>query len=174
MKQQGYKSSFSEDYSISSTKSNVEKINTFQSPFLFFQKLFTELVISISPQPQTKVVIVGGNHIAYQLKSFFLNHKLKEYQFEGVFNSSSEDTPFRIEGNLEQLKTLCLTQKIDRIYCTLPPNSTEMKDLEKFADQNFISFRYAGSSLEEKPTAYYYDAVPIIPLREEPLASQTS
>jgi hypothetical protein len=49
-----------------------------------------------------------------------------------------------------------------------------MKDLEKFADQNFISFRYAGSSLEEKPTAYYYDAVPIIPLREEPLASQTS
>jgi exopolysaccharide biosynthesis polyprenyl glycosylphosphotransferase len=81
----------------------------------------------------------------------------------------------KIIGNLHELDSYINTHKVDEIYCALPLKAGKViKELINLADNNFIRFKIVPDFrgfLNKKVNIDFYDMVPVLTIRQEPLES---
>ena len=124
----------------------------------------------------SNVVIVGGGGVGHQLYNYFssddvLGVKLLAVFFEKNINFKLNDNIF--QSNLNKISDFVLKNNVDEIYYTLPlTNTKKLKSLVEFCDKNMIRFRVVPdfrAFIFKRVNIDFFDDVPIITLREEPL-----
>ncbi len=151
--------------SIQNVKQNPSQMITYV--WIHIQILFATLIQALSPTQTRRVVVLGQGSEAQKLAHFFKKGTWA-YQFKGYFEFN--------KTNLEAFKQYCTTQNIDELYLAHPSQDPQLiEELNAFANKNFIYLRVAQT---EKPSAkvssYYFDDVPVMALRKEPLASRSN
>jgi len=124
----------------------------------------------------SSVVIVGGGEVAKQLNTYFNSDNVLGVKLMGVF-SDSEITFERkegvVSGDLEALEKFALQNDIDEIFYTMPLTYTKkIKDLVDFCDKYMIRIKIVPDFrgfLFKRVNIDFFDDVPVITLREEPL-----
>jgi putative colanic acid biosysnthesis UDP-glucose lipid carrier transferase len=124
----------------------------------------------------SRVVIVGGGEVAKQLNTYFNSDNVLGVKLMGVF-SDSEITFERkegvVSGGLEALEKFALQNDIDEIFYTMPLTYTKkIKDLVDFCDKYMIRIKIVPDFrgfLFKRVNIDFFDDVPVITLREEPL-----
>ena len=124
-----------------------------------------------------KVVVVGYTNSGISLHDFFVTNQSLAYKFHGFFDNDA--TPSRaheglLKGGLADVKSYCIQESIDEIFYALPNNIDYVRDLAKFADDNYIYFglvQDAGGLVESRVDTHLYDngKIPILTPRREPL-----
>ena len=124
----------------------------------------------------SKIVIVGGGEVAKQLHNYFNSDDVLGVKLMGVF-SDTEHT-FNVKdgvtiGTINNLETFVLDNSIDEIFYTLPLTYTKkIKSLVDFCDKQMIRFKIVPDFrgfIFKRVNIDFFDDVPIITLREEPL-----
>jgi len=123
-----------------------------------------------------RVIIIGGAEVAKQLYTYFISDDVLGVRVKGVFADS--DISFDIKeniksGGLDEFKAFALDDEIDEIYYTLPLTYTQkIADLVNFCDKNMIRFKVVPDFrgfLFKRVNIDFFDDVPVVTLREEPL-----
>lgn len=122
---------------------------------------------------ENRVVIVGAGHAGNDLYHYLLTNKSKGYKFMGFFDDEPELPSLVLKGKLEHFKDYCVTNKVNEIYYAKSLRSTELiRDLADFSDENFMYFKIAPDFrglMQRKINIDFYDNVPIMTFRQEPL-----
>ena len=128
-----------------------------------------------------KVIIIGGGEVANQLYDYFISDDVLGIRVEGVFSDSdiSFDMKNKIQsGKLEDFEAFSLKNDIDEIYYTMPLTYTQkIKALVDFCDKNMIRFKVVPDFrgfLFKRVNIDFFDDVPVVTLREEPLTDITN
>ncbi len=121
------------------------------------------------------VVIIGGENTAEQLYNYCNSNDGLGIKLMGIFSDTEISFEFKEgvkSGRLEDLERFALKNDIDEIFYTMPLNKEEIKDLVDFCDKYMIRFKVVPDFrgfLFKKVNIDFYDDVPVISLREEPL-----
>ena len=124
----------------------------------------------------SNIVIIGGGGVAHQLYNYFssddmLGVKLLAIFFDRKINFKLNDNIFQL--NLDKIREFVIEKNVDEIYYTLPlTNTNKIKSLVEFCDKNMIRFRVVPdfrAFIFKRVNIDFFDDVPIITLREEPL-----
>ncbi len=124
----------------------------------------------------SRVVIVGGGEVAQQLNDYFNSDDVLGVRLLGVFSDS--DFSFEIKdsvktGTLGSLEKFALKNDIDEIFYTLPLTYTKkIKGLVDFCDKYMIRFKVVPDFrgfIFKRVNIDFFNDVPVITLREEPL-----
>tara|TARA_B100000900_G_scaffold53214_1_gene39433 strand:+ start:16754 stop:18139 length:1386 start_codon:yes stop_codon:yes gene_type:complete len=124
----------------------------------------------------SKIVIVGGGEVAKQLHNYFNSDDVLGVKLMGVF-SDTEHT-FNVKdgvtvGKTNNLETFVLDNSIDEIFYALPLTYTKkIKSLVDFCDKQMIRFKIVPDFrgfIFKRVNIDFFDDVPVITLREEPL-----
>ena len=121
------------------------------------------------------VVIIGGENTAEQLYNYCNSNDGLGIKLMGIFSDTEISFEFKEgvkSGRLEDLERFALKNDIDEIFYTMPLNKEEIKDLVDFCDKYMIRFKVVPDFrgfLFKKVNVDFYDDVPVISLREEPL-----
>ena len=128
-----------------------------------------------------KVIIIGGGEVANQLYDYFISDDVLGIRVKGIFNDSaiSFDMKENIQaGGLDELERYALDNDIDEIYYTMPLTYTQkIKGLVNFCDQNMIRFKVVPDFrgfLFKRVNIDFFDDVPVVTLRDEPLTDITN
>ena len=124
----------------------------------------------------SSVVIIGGENTAEQLYNYFNSNDGLGIKLMGIFSDTEISFEFK-EGvksaRLEDLERFALKNDIDEIFYAMPLTHTKrIKDLVDFCDKYMIRFKVVPDFrgfLFKKVNVDFYDDVPVISLREEPL-----
>ena len=123
-----------------------------------------------------RVVIVGGGEVAQQLNDYFNSDDVLGVRLLGVFTDS--DLSFGIKdsvktGTLDSLEQFALKNDIDEIFYTMPLTYTKkIKRLVDFCDKYMIRFKVVPDFrgfIFKRVSIDFFNDVPVITLREEPL-----
>ncbi len=123
-----------------------------------------------------RVVIVGGGEVAQQLNDYFNSDDVLGVRLLGVFSDS--DFSFEIKdsvktGTLDSLEQFALKNDIDEIFYTMPLTYTKkIKGLVDFCDKYMIRFKVVPDFrgfIFKRVNIDFFNDVPVITLREEPL-----
>jgi len=123
-----------------------------------------------------RVVIVGGGEVAQQLNDYFNSDDVLGVRLLGVFTDS--DLSFGIKdsvktGTLDSLEQFALKNDIDEIFYTMPLTYTKkIKGLVDFCDRYMIRFKVVPDFrgfIFKRVNIDFFNDVPVITLREEPL-----
>jgi len=123
-----------------------------------------------------RVVIVGGGEVAQQLNDYFNSDDVLGVRLLGVFSNS--DFSFEIKdsvktGTLDSLEQFALKNDIDEIFYTMPLTYTKkIKGLVDFCDKYMIRFKVVPDFrgfIFKRVNIDFFNDVPVITLREEPL-----
>ena len=124
----------------------------------------------------SRVVIIGGGGVAQQLNNYFNSDDVLGVKLMGVFSDkeiSFEPNENIIFGDLAALELFVLKNDIDEIFYTMPLTYTKkIKDLVDFCDKYMIRFKVVPDFrgfLFKRVNIDFFDDVPVITLREEPL-----
>jgi putative colanic acid biosynthesis UDP-glucose lipid carrier transferase len=127
---------------------------------------------------QRNVVVVGLTRSGKAIYNYFKTHHAEGYRFKGFFADDldcDDHYKSKIAGGLSDLKEFCIAEKIDEIYFTLPltaRNEELIKDLSKFADDNFMYLRISpdfSTVVHDNYNVFLINSVPILTRRKEPL-----
>lgn len=127
---------------------------------------------------QRKVVIIGAARSGAALYQYFTNNAIAGYQVAGFFDDDSEQLQVPKDKIIRTLdatviKSFCTQQGIGEIYFALPLTHKELlKDISKFADDNFIYFRIApdfSEVIQDNGNVFLINSVPVMTTRKEPL-----
>ena len=128
-----------------------------------------------------RVIIVGGGEVANQLYTYFISDDVLGVRIKGVFSDSeiSFDIKDKIKsGNLDEFESFALDQDIDEIYYAMPLTYTQkIKDLVDFCDKNMMRFKVVPDFrgfLFKRVNIDFFDDVPVVTLRAEPLTDITN
>jgi len=123
-----------------------------------------------------RVIIIGGAEVAKQLYTYFITDDALGIRVKGVFadNNILFETKENIQsGGLDEFKAFAIDNEIDEIYYTLPLTYTQkITDLVNFCDKNMIRFKVVPDFrgfLFKRVNIDFFDDVPVVTLREEPL-----
>ncbi|PJJ59769.1 exopolysaccharide biosynthesis polyprenyl glycosylphosphotransferase [Hymenobacter chitinivorans] len=131
-------------------------------------------------RPHTRFVIVGAGESGQELYRFLASHDPVGNQFQGFFADEPVAEGLRpyVRGPLAELKNYCLRTTIDEIYFTLPLDQHELiEELSQFADDHFLSFRIVPDfrgTVRREVNVYFYDHMPILTIRHQPLGIRTN
>ena len=123
-----------------------------------------------------RVIIIGGGEVAEQLNNYFNSDDFLGVRLKGVFSDSS--ISFNLKegvklGTLLDFEQFSLKNDVDEIFYTLPLTYTKkIKDLKDFCDQYMIRFKVVPDFrgfIFKRVNIDFFDDVPVITLREEPL-----
>ena len=123
-----------------------------------------------------RVVIVGGGDVAKQLNDYFNSDDVLGVRLLGVFSDSH--VSFEIKdsvktGVLDNLEQFALKHDIDEIFYTMPLTYTKkIKGLVNFCDKYMIRFKVVPDFrgfIFKRVNIDFFNDVPVITLREEPL-----
>lgn len=129
---------------------------------------------------QRKTAIIGYNNTGMQLASI-LQQRKSMYLFEGFFDNGEDaeesllvNDAGKIVGSIDHCIAYAVKNDIREIYSTiLPEQNTAMQKLIEVADQNCVRVRFVhDNKLTASPqhrVEYFFDELPIISLRSEPL-----
>jgi putative colanic acid biosynthesis UDP-glucose lipid carrier transferase len=124
----------------------------------------------------SRVVIVGGGEVAQQLNDYFNSDDVLGVRLLGVFSDS--DFSFEIKdsvktGTLDSLEQFALKNDIDEIFYTMPLTYTKkIKGIVDFCDKYMIRFKVVPDFrgfIFKRVNIDFFNDVPVITLREEPL-----
>jgi len=122
------------------------------------------------------VVIIGGGEVAKQLNNYFNSDDVLGVRLLGIFSDTdiSFDTKDEVAlEDLEALENFVLKNDIDEIFYTMPLTYTKkIKGLVDFCDKYMIRFKIIPDFrgfLFKRVNIDFFDDVPVITLREEPL-----
>ncbi len=123
-----------------------------------------------------RVIIIGGSEVANQLYTHFISDNGLGVKIKGIFSDSniSFDVNDNISiGGFDDLELFALHNNIDEVYYTMPLTYTQkIKSLVNFCDQNMIRFKIVPDFrgfLFKRVNIDFYDDVPVVTLRAEPL-----
>ena len=128
-----------------------------------------------------RVIIIGGSEVANQLYTYFISDDVLGIRVKGIF--SDTDISFDVKDNirkagLDELESFALDNEIDEIYYSMPLTYTQkIKSLVDFCDQNLIRFKIVPDFrgfLFKRVNIDFYDDVPVVTLRDEPLTDITN
>ncbi|MHA7059262.1 exopolysaccharide biosynthesis polyprenyl glycosylphosphotransferase [Aquimarina sp. M1] len=118
-----------------------------------------------------KVIIIGNNKSAQQLKTFFEKRKDLGYKVLEVF---SDSLPNKIEDSFKFLRK----QEVDEIYCSIDEISDEIvNEYVKYADQNYSVLKFIPNSqriFSKRLKTDYYEYLPVLSIPEVSLNSATN
>lgn len=116
-------------------------------------------------------IIIGYTTEAIDLKKIFEERPDYGYRFKGYF--SDKKTNENIIGKVDLIKSYCLENKIDEIYCSLNELSNEkLKDLVEFGDENNIVVKFIPDSkaiFSKNLKIDYYELFPVLSLQKTAL-----
>jgi putative colanic acid biosynthesis UDP-glucose lipid carrier transferase len=93
------------------------------------------------------VVIIGHTEESIRLKQLFEDRIDYGYRFLGYFSNKIQSP--EISGNLEDLKSYILNNKVDEIFSSLEEMSNDQTiDMVEFADKNNINIKFIPGSKE--------------------------
>jgi putative colanic acid biosysnthesis UDP-glucose lipid carrier transferase len=93
------------------------------------------------------VVIIGHTEESIRLKELFEERNDYGYRFLGYFSNKSKSP--EISGNLEDLKTYVLDNKVDEIFSSLEEMTNDQTiNMVEFADTNKINIKFIPGSKE--------------------------
>ena len=122
------------------------------------------------------VLIIGGGEVAKQLNNYFNSDDVLGVRLLGIFSDTdiSFDTKDEVAlEDLEALENFVLKNDIDEIFYTMPLTYTKkIKGLVDFCDKYMIRFKIIPDFrgfLFKRVNIDFFDDVPVITLREEPL-----
>ena len=142
-----------------------------------FSYIFLEIIQMLTPFHRRKVIIFGLTPLSAKLSQFFISNKAFGYAYQGVFDPDQKQKSI-VHGDIEAFKTYCIREEIDEIFFTRSIKEQNLIDeLSQFADKHFIYFRIATdikphSNEIKDVNTYYFDTVPVMSVRKEPLASR--
>ena len=122
---------------------------------------------------QRRVVILGNNKKAEELKNFFKINK--EYGFDHIKN-------FIIDQNDNQTLTTAIefikTNNVDEIYCSVAElSNSQIRSLIDYADNNLKTLKFVPDNkdvFQKKLSFQYYGYIPILSFRKIPLEDSVS
>ena len=124
----------------------------------------------------SRVVIIGGGEVAQQLNNYFNSDNVLGVKLMGIFSDTEISFKTKegiVSGDLEALELFALKNDIDEIFYTLPLTHTKkIKDLVDFCDKYMIRFKVVPDFrgfLFKRVNIDFFDDVPVITFREEPL-----
>jgi putative colanic acid biosysnthesis UDP-glucose lipid carrier transferase len=123
------------------------------------------------------VVIIGAGAVGNDIYNYFIADPAHGYRFLGFFDDNPTDSlhKSKVLGTLADLKEFAKKNSIDEIFCALPLKSGKViKELIAFADNNLIRFRIVPDFrgfLNKKVNIDFYNTVPVLTIRQEPLES---
>lgn len=123
-----------------------------------------------------RVIIVGGGNLAVDMRNFFLSHPELGYRLHGIFQDDiNSPVNGKVSGTVNQSKEYVLANSIDEIYCsTSGMKNEQISDLIIFCDKNLIRFKLIPDFrglMARRVKIDFYETVPVISLRSEPLES---
>ncbi|HWA35697.1 MAG TPA: undecaprenyl-phosphate glucose phosphotransferase [Cyclobacteriaceae bacterium] len=127
-----------------------------------------------------KVVILGATGSGKALSDFFISNEGAGYHFKGFFDDDADHHPDlkkHVVGKLDPIaiKEFCRKENVGEIYFALPLSHRELlKDISRFADDNFIYFRIApdfSHEVQNKCNVFLLNSIPVLTTRKEPLGS---
>jgi len=128
-----------------------------------------------------RVIIIGGGEVANQLYTYFISDDVLGVRVKGVFSDSaiSFDVKDKIKsGNLDEFEAFALDKEIDEIYYAMPLTYTQkIKALVDFCDKNMMRFKVVPDFrgfLFKRVNIDFFDDVPVVTLRAEPLTDITN
>jgi putative colanic acid biosynthesis UDP-glucose lipid carrier transferase len=124
----------------------------------------------------TRIAIVGHNETGMRLAEYFLINQ-NVYSFEGFFDDREDaltvDSSGRMMGRLEECIHFAAANNIREIYSTiLPEEHMYIERLMEVADQNCVRMKFVphfSTALQANYHIEYFNALPIISVRTEPL-----
>ena len=128
-----------------------------------------------------RVAIIGGKEVANQLYTYFMSDDALGIRVKGIF--SDGNISFDVKNNiriarLDEIESFSLENSIDEIYYSMPLTYTqEIKSLVDFCDKNMIRFKIVPDFrgfLFKRVNIDFYDDVPVVTLRAEPLIDITN
>ena len=124
----------------------------------------------------SRVIIIGGGEVAQQLDSYFNSDDVLGVRLVGVFSYATISFDIKdgvVSGDLEALELFALENDIDEIFYAMPLTYTKkIKDLIDFCDKYMIRLKIVPDFrgfLFKRVNIEFFDDVPVITLREEPL-----
>ena len=122
-----------------------------------------------------RVLIIGGGEVSDQLYKYFNSDDVLGVRLEGIFSDQSLmfETKSTYVGRYSEIEDFAINNNIDEIYYTLPLTYTKkIKSLINFSDKNMIRLMIVPDFrgfLYKRINIDFFDDVPVITLREEPL-----
>jgi len=124
-----------------------------------------------------KVVMVGSGDKVTQMQSFIKKNPDLGFKFCGFF-SNQVHLGEHYKGNINTLYSYCLRNEINEIFYVLSPAETnKINEIMNFADNNLIRLRLIpdfGVAINRKLEIGFYDEIPVLTPRHEPLEIQTN
>jgi len=123
-----------------------------------------------------RVILLGGGELSREMKNYFYNHPEVGYRMEGIFiDEYQPGLNGDVKGTIQESKKFALEKGIDEIYCSLSDlHGEQVTEMMKFADDNLIRFKlipdFRGFN-HKKVNIDFYQAIPVISVRKEPLQS---
>ncbi|MEO5572630.1 MAG: undecaprenyl-phosphate glucose phosphotransferase [Bacteroidia bacterium] len=123
-----------------------------------------------------RVIIVGGGQLTNDMRSFFMTYPEFGYRLQGIFQDGPNPSlNGAVLGTVEEAKVYAQKNGTDEIYCSLSGMKNEqVSELIQFCDQNLIRFKMIPDFrglMNRKVKIDFYEMVPVISLRREPLQS---
>ena len=121
-----------------------------------------------------RVIVAGMNSATREMVDFFKNHPEHGYRLYKTFDTSEYQGDFT--KYFSELKTYCLENKIDEIYCSLTEFSpVQAEELVEFTDREVIRLKFipvsAGFNLDNFKIDFY-GYLPVYIFRPIPLDNQ--
>ncbi len=118
-----------------------------------------------------RVIIIGNNKSAQQLKTFFEKRKDLGYQVLEVF---SDDLTNKIKDSFDFLEK----EDVDEIYCSIDEISDEIvNEYVKYADQHYSVLKFIPDSqriFSKRLETNYYEYLPVLSIPEISLNSASN
>ncbi|MFI5218012.1 MAG: undecaprenyl-phosphate glucose phosphotransferase [Bacteroidia bacterium] len=126
-----------------------------------------------------RVIIVGEGQLAKDMSDFFISYPEFGYRLQGIFRNNSNEEPvnndLKVAGTVETAKEFAIRNSTDEIYCSMQGMKNEqISDLIKFCEQNLMRFKLIPDFrglMNLRLKIDFYESVPVISLRSEPLES---
>lgn len=156
--------------------------------FLFFILLFAALLFfwrlvsigvfkyaRIRGLNYRRVLIAGNGPLAIGIYRFFNDHPELGYRYMGAFYDNHHAEVLPRKGSIADIFAFATSNSIDEIYCSSASlNPEQITGLVKFCDSNLIRFKLLPDFrglLNRRVNINFYENVPVISLRNEPLES---
>jgi Undecaprenyl-phosphate glucose phosphotransferase len=127
-----------------------------------------------------KIIIVGTGIMAKELNKLFITDNSLGYRVLGFFDEKCPEDELKDKyiGNFDLIKGFCLTNNVDEIYIALPSAKDDLiNDLLYFCENNLIRLRIIpdiARYIQKKIKIDFFESIPVIMLRKEPLESFTN
>ncbi|MFN3406105.1 MAG: undecaprenyl-phosphate glucose phosphotransferase [Cytophagaceae bacterium] len=123
------------------------------------------------------VIVLGAGSAGNEIFKYFISDQGHGFRFLGFFDDNPDKCLHQdlIIGKVKDVYSYAFRMKIDEIYCALPLKSSKLiRELSNFADNNLIRFKIVPDFrgfLNKKVDLDFYNMVPVLTIRKEPLES---